>query len=69
MRIIPNEDNNALLILTGTCARKSGLGGNAAKIDVVPLQVCNRIAVIAEVTLNDALQYGTKFHLPLACMP
>src|SRR5277367_1488649 len=32
------------------------------KIDIIPLQVLIE-ATIAEVTLNDALQYGTQFYL------
>jgi len=60
MRIIPNEDNNALLIY-GTRREEDTVEATLRKIDVVPLQVLID-AVIAEVTLNDALQYGTQFY-------
>jgi general secretion pathway protein D len=36
--------------------------GMLAKVDIIPLQVMIN-ATIAEVTLNDALQYGTQFFL------
>lgn len=59
MRIIPNNGNNALLIY-GTPQELDTVTGMLHKIDILPLQV--RIdAVIAEVELNDALQYGTQF--------
>lgn len=59
MRIIPNEQNNALLIY-GTQAEEESIAAVLRKIDILPLQV--RIdATIAEVTLNDRLQYGTQF--------
>ena len=59
MRIIPNEQNNAILIYA-TRREKDTVDAMVGKIDILPLQV--RIdAVIAEVTLNDQLQYGTQF--------
>ncbi|MCB8876962.1 type II secretion system secretin GspD [Acidisoma silvae] len=59
MRIIPDGQNNALLIY-GTPQELSTVQETLRKIDIIPLQV--RIdAVIAEVQLNDALRYGTQF--------
>lgn len=59
MRIIPDEQNNALL-LYGTRRETDTMQAMLRKIDILPLQV--RIdAVIAEVQLNDNLQYGTQF--------
>jgi general secretion pathway protein D len=59
MRILPNQQNNAVLIF-GTPQEEETVVGMLRKIDILPMQV--RIdATIAEVTLNDALQYGTQF--------
>jgi general secretion pathway protein D len=59
MRIIPDPQNNALLIY-GTPQENDTVTAMLHKIDVLPLQV--RIdATIAEVTLNDELKYGTQF--------
>ena len=59
MRIIPNTQNNALLIYA-TTAEDNTVETMLRKLDILPLQV--RIdATIAEVTLNDSLQYGTQF--------
>jgi general secretion pathway protein D len=59
MRILPNAQNNAVLIY-GTPAEEDTVIGMLRKIDILPMQV--RIdATIAEVTLNDTLQYGTQF--------
>jgi general secretion pathway protein D len=59
MRIIPNPDNNAILIY-GTGEEEDTVEAMLHKIDILPLQV--RIdAIIAEVTLNDNLNYGTQF--------
>ncbi len=59
MRIIPNPQNNAVLIYA-TDHENDTVNQMLRKIDILPLQV--RIdAVIAEVTLNGALQYGTQF--------
>ncbi len=59
MRIIPNGQNNAVLVY-GTPEETDTVEAMLRKIDILPLQV--RIdATIAEVDLNDALQYGTQF--------
>ena len=59
MRVLPDEQNNALLVY-GTAQETDTVEAMLRKIDILPLQV--RIdAVIAEVTLNDQLQYGTQF--------
>jgi general secretion pathway protein D len=59
LRVIPDDQNNALLVY-GTERELSTMEAMLRKIDILPLQV--RIdAVIAEVTLNDTLQYGTQF--------
>jgi general secretion pathway protein D len=59
MRIISNRQNNAILIYA-TPEEESTIEALMHKIDILPLQV--RIdATIAEVTLNDTLQYGTQF--------
>jgi general secretion pathway protein D len=59
LSIIPDPQNNALLIY-GTGQEIDTMEAMLRKIDILPLQV--RIdAVIAEVTLNDNLQYGTQF--------
>ena len=59
MRIIPNTQNNALLIYA-TTVEDNTVETMLRKLDILPLQV--RIdATIAEVTLNDTLQYGTQF--------
>ncbi|HEX5453409.1 MAG TPA: type II secretion system secretin GspD [Stellaceae bacterium] len=63
MRIIANPRNNALLIYA-TQREYSVVEGMLRKIDIVPLQVLID-ATIAEVTLNDALQYGTQFFFKL----
>ena len=59
MRIIANRTNNALLIYA-TPSEYSIIEGMLHKIDVIPLQVLIE-ATIAEVDLNDQLQYGTQF--------
>ena len=59
MRILPNPQNSAILIF-GTPEEEETVLAMLRKIDIVPMQV--RIdATIAEVTLNDTLQYGTQF--------
>jgi general secretion pathway protein D len=59
IRIIPNAENNAVLIYA-TPQEHDTIEAMLRKIDILPLQV--RIdAVIAEVTLNDNLSYGTQF--------
>jgi general secretion pathway protein D len=61
IRIIANRTNNALLIYA-TPSEYSVIEGMLRKIDIIPLQVLIE-ATIAEVDLNDALQYGTQFFL------
>ena len=59
VRIIPNGQNNAIL-LYATASERDTIEAMLRKIDILPLQV--RIdATVAEVTLNDSLQYGTQF--------
>ncbi|MDR3529067.1 MAG: secretin N-terminal domain-containing protein, partial [Rhodopila sp.] len=59
LRVIPDDQNNAVLVY-GTARELATMEAMLRKIDILPLQV--RIdAVIAEVTLNDNLQYGTQF--------
>jgi general secretion pathway protein D len=59
IRIIANRTNNALLVYA-TPAEYSVIEGMLHKIDIIPLQVLIE-ATIAEVDLNDQLQYGTQF--------
>jgi general secretion pathway protein D len=61
IRIIVDRKKNALLILA-TEAEYSAIEATIRKLDVLPLQVLIE-ATIAEVTLNDQLQYGTQFFL------
>jgi len=59
MRIISNPQNNAVLVYA-TRQEEDTVEAMLRKIDILPLQV--RIdATIAEVDLNDQLQYGTQF--------
>jgi general secretion pathway protein D len=59
MRILPDNQNNALLIY-GTEDETDAVDAMLEKIDLAPVQV--RIdATIAEVDLNGTLQYGTQF--------
>src|SRR5207302_3898789 len=59
IRIIANRRNNALLIYA-TPSEYAIIEGMLRKIDIIPLQVMIE-ATIAQVDLNDALQYGTQF--------
>ena len=59
MRIIANRRNNALLIYA-TPSEYTVIEGMLRKIDIIPLQVLIE-ATIAQVELNDTLQYGTQF--------
>jgi len=61
IRIIANRRNNALLIYA-TPNEYAVVEGMLRKIDIIPLQVLIE-AMIAEVTLNDNLSYGTQFFL------
>ena len=59
MRIIANTQNNAVLVY-GTEHETDAVSQMLRRVDIVPLQV--RIdAIVAEVDLNDNLQYGTQF--------
>jgi general secretion pathway protein D len=59
MRIVPDIANNSLLIY-GTEAEDDQVDAMLEKIDISPVEV--RIdAIVAEVDLNNALQYGTQF--------
>jgi general secretion pathway protein D len=59
MRIISDPPNNAVLVYA-TPTETNNVDAMLRKIDILPLQV--RIdAMVAEVTLNDALKYGTQF--------
>ena len=59
MRIIPDTQNNAVLVYA-TAQEDDEIEGMLSKIDIVPLEV--RIdATIAEVDLTNGLQYGTQF--------
>jgi general secretion pathway protein D len=59
IRIIANRRNNALLIYA-TPSEYTVIEGMLRKIDIIPLQVLIE-ATIAEVDLNDSLQYGTQY--------
>jgi general secretion pathway protein D len=59
MRIIANRRNNALLIYA-TPSEYAVIEGMLRKIDIIPLQVLIE-ATIAQVELNDSLEYGTQF--------
>ena len=59
MRVIANNPSNAILIY-GTTQETATAEAMLRKLDVLPLQVQIE-AVIAEVTLNDDLRYGTQF--------
>lgn len=59
IRIIPDERNNALVILA-TPAEYRVIEAALGQLDIVPLQVMIE-ATIAEVTLVDALQYGLQW--------
>ena len=61
MRVIANRRNNALLIYA-TPSEYAVIEGMLRKMDIIPLQVLIE-ATIAEVTLNDTLNYGTQFYL------
>ncbi len=59
IRIIPDTQNNAVLVY-GTMTETETVASMLRKVDIMPLQV--RVdATVAEVTLNDALNYGTQF--------
>ncbi|MBR0560587.1 type II secretion system secretin GspD [Neokomagataea anthophila] len=59
IRIIPDLQNNAVLVYS-TPEENDSITAMLRKVDIMPLQV--RVdATVAEVTLNDNLQYGTQF--------
>jgi general secretion pathway protein D len=60
IRIIADKFNNALVIYA-TQQEYEMIQGMLEKIDILPLQV-EIDAVIAEVNLNDQLQYGVQFY-------
>ncbi|GBQ14609.1 general secretion pathway protein D [Acetobacter cibinongensis NRIC 0482] len=59
IRIIPDLQNNSILVY-GTRAETETITAMLHKIDIMPLQVMVD-ATVAEVTLNDSLEYGTQF--------
>lgn len=59
MRFIADAKNNALLIFATPVEYKL-IEATLRKIDILPLQVLVE-ATVAEVTLNDNLEYGTQF--------
>jgi general secretion pathway protein D len=61
IRVVADEKNNALVILARPRDYRM-VEALIRKLDVVPLQVLIE-ATIAEVTLNDTLQYGVQFFL------
>ena len=56
------DRNNSALVVVATEAEYATIEGAIRKLDVMPMQVLIE-ATIAEVTLNNALQYGTQFFL------
>ena len=60
-QIIADRSNSALVIVA-TDTEYATIEGAIRKLDIVPMQVLIE-ATVAEVTLNDALQYGTQFYL------
>jgi general secretion pathway protein D len=60
-QIIADRSNSALIVVA-TSAEYAIIESAIRKLDVIPMQVLIE-ATIAEVTLNDALQYGTQFFL------
>lgn len=60
LRIVSNKRNNALLIYA-TEAEYAEIEATLRKIDILPMQVLIE-ATIAEVDLNDTLQYGVEYY-------
>ena len=60
-QIIADRSNSALVIVA-TEAEYANIEAAIHKLDVLPMQVMIE-ATIAEVTLNDELQYGTQYYL------
>jgi general secretion pathway protein D len=61
VRIIPDQENNALLILA-TPQEYEMIESTLRQLDIVPLQVLVQ-ASLFEVTLNDELDYGVRWFL------
>ena len=61
IRVVADEKNNALVVFARPRDYRM-IEGIIRKLDIVPLQVLIE-ATIAEVTLNDTLQYGLAFFL------
>jgi general secretion pathway protein D len=60
-QIIADRANSALIVVA-TQAEYATIETAIRRLDIIPMQVLIE-ATIAEVTLNDALQYGTQFFL------
>src|SRR5262249_4284648 len=60
-QIIADRSNSALIVVA-TESEYANIEAAIRKLDLVPMQVMIE-ATIAEVTLNDSLQYGTQFYL------
>lgn len=60
-QIIADRTNSALVIVA-TESEYATIEAAIRKLDVLPMQVLIE-ATVAEVTLNDSLQYGTQFYL------
>jgi general secretion pathway protein D len=60
-RIVADRSNNALIIVS-TESEYADIEPAIRRLDVLPMEVLIE-ATIAEVTLNDSLQYGTQFFL------
>src|SRR5262249_31177512 len=60
-QIIADVNDNALLVVA-TESEYATIEAAIRRLDVLPMQVLIE-ATIAEVTLNDSLQYGTQFFL------
>jgi general secretion pathway protein D len=60
-QIIADRTNSALVIVA-TEAEYAIIEAAIRKLDILPMQVMIE-ATVAEVTLNDSLQYGTQFYL------
>jgi general secretion pathway protein D len=60
-QIIADRANSALIVVA-TASEYATIESAIRKLDIIPMQVLIE-ATIAEVTLNDALQYGTQFFL------
>lgn len=60
-QVIADRSSNALVIVA-TDAEYASVEAAIRKLDIVPMQVLIE-ATVAEVTLNDQLQFGTQFYL------